>query len=163
MAFLDVGKGRQKNGLFFPDVIKAVSMSVTVDCPLIDSVYVFDASTPSPLITEDIPEQLLHSHGLTSKDWRKAQLEDPTLSVIVCCLETGLPAPLKPNVDPSFDGRYLKEWDKLPLSHRVLHRKVVLNGQHPYNSSFRQFSAKTFLQPCMTTLGTKDVIGPCHW
>ena len=123
-------EGETEERIIFPDVIKAVSMSVTVDCPLIDSVYVSDASAPTPLITEDIPEQLLQSHGLTSKDWRKAQLEDPTLSVIVRCLKTGLPAPLKCNVDPSFDTRYLKEWDKLLLSNGVLHRKVVLKGQH---------------------------------
>ena len=114
--------------MIFPDVIKAVSMSVTVDCPLIVSIYVSDASAPTPLIIEDIPEQLLQSHGLTRKDWRKAQLDDPTLSVIIRCLEAGLPAPLNSNVDPSFDGRYLKEWDKLFLSNGVLHRKVVLNG-----------------------------------
>ena len=46
-----------------------------------------------------------------------------------CSLETGLPAPLKRDVDPAFDKRYLKEWDKLLISNGVLHRKVVLNGQ----------------------------------
>ena len=76
-------EGETEERIIFPDVIKTVSMSVTVDCPLIDSVYVSAASAPTPLITEDIPEQLLQSHGLTSKDWRKALLEDPTLSVIV--------------------------------------------------------------------------------
>ena len=135
--------------IIFPDVIKAVSMSVTVDCPLIDSVYVSDASAPTPLITEEIPEQLLQSHGLTSKDWRKAQLEDPTLSVIVRCLETGLPAPLKCNVDPSFDARYLKEWDKLLLSNGVLHRKVVLNGQH-------------FLQLALPPVFREDIFTALH-
>ena len=113
----------------FPDVIKAVSMSVSVDCPFIDSVYVSDDSEPAQHLIQDIPEQLLQSHGLTSKDWRKAQLDDPTLSVIVRSLETGLPAPLKRDVDPAFDKRYLKEWDKLLISNGVLHRKVVLNGQ----------------------------------
>ena len=57
-------EGETEERIIFPDVIKAVSMSVTVDCPLIDSVYVSDALAPTPLITEDIPEQLLQSHGL---------------------------------------------------------------------------------------------------
>ena len=78
-------------------------MSVSVDCPFIDSVYVSDDSEPAQHMIQDIPEQLLQSHGLTSKDWRKAQLDDPTLSVIVRSLETGLPAPLKRDVDPAFD------------------------------------------------------------
>ena len=89
----------------FPDVIKAVSMSVSVDCPFIDSVYVSDDSEPAQHLIQDMPKQLLQSHGLTSKDWRKAQLDDPTLSVIVRSLETGLPAPLKRDVDPAFDKR----------------------------------------------------------
>ena len=54
--------------MIFPDVFKAVSMSVTVDCPFIDSVCVSDTSALTTLITEYIPEQLLQSHGLTSKD-----------------------------------------------------------------------------------------------
>ena len=142
-------EGETEERIIFPHVIKAVSMSVTVDCPLIDRVYVSGASAPTPLITEDIPEQLLQSHGLTSKDWRKAQLEDPPLSVIVRCLETGLPAPLKCNVNPSFDGGYLKEWDKFLLSNGVLHHKVVLNGQH-------------FVQLVLPPVFRKDIFTALH-
>ena len=104
-------------------------MSVTAECPLIDSVYVSDALEPTPPFTKCISEQLLQSHGLTNMDWRKAQLADSTLSFIVSCLEAGLHAPLKRNLDPAFDGRYLMEWDKMLLSNGVLHRKVVLNRQ----------------------------------
>ena len=80
----------------FIDVVSTVSMSVTVNRPLIVSVHVSDASEPNRLLTEGIPEQLLQFYGLTSKDSRKAQLDGPTMSVIVHCLE-------------AFDGRYLKE------------------------------------------------------
>ena len=41
----------------FPDVIKAVSMSVTAtECPFIDNVYVSEASDSTPPFTEDISE-----------------------------------------------------------------------------------------------------------
>ncbi|MCG8032585.1 MAG: DDE-type integrase/transposase/recombinase, partial [Candidatus Thiodiazotropha taylori] len=114
----------------FPDAIKAVCTSVTAkECPLVDSISVSDTSESFVPSTEGISEQLLQEHGLTAKDWRKAQLADPTLGVIISRLESGLPAPSKRDIDPSFDGRYLKEWDKMLLSNGVIHRKVVLNGQ----------------------------------
>ena len=66
----------------YPDVIKAVSMSVTVtESPFIDSVYVTEAT--NKLFIEDISEQLLQTHGLTAKDWRKAQLQYLFLSFVI--------------------------------------------------------------------------------
>ena len=77
----------------FPDVIKAVSLSVTaMECPFIDSVYVSEASDSIPPFTEDISEQLLQTHGLTAKDCIKAQLQDLSLNFVIKCLEAGLPA-----------------------------------------------------------------------
>ncbi|MCG8045180.1 MAG: Ty3/Gypsy family RNase HI domain-containing protein, partial [Candidatus Thiodiazotropha endolucinida] len=90
----------------FPDAIKAVCTSVTAkECPLVDSISVSDTSESFDPSTEGISEQLLQEHGLTAKDWRKAQLADPTLGVIISRLESGLPAPSKRDIDPSFDGR----------------------------------------------------------
>ena len=115
----------------FPDVIKAVAMSVTAtECPFIDSVYVSEASDSTPPFTEDISEQLLQTHGLSAKDWRKAQLQDLSLSFVIKCFEAGLPAPSRRSLDQAVDAKYLKEWDKMLLSNGVLHRKVTLNGQN---------------------------------
>ena len=57
-------EGETEERTIFPDVIKAVSMSVTAECPLIDSVYLPDALEPTPPFTECISEQLLQSHDL---------------------------------------------------------------------------------------------------
>ncbi|MCM8885689.1 MAG: DDE-type integrase/transposase/recombinase, partial [Candidatus Thiodiazotropha sp.] len=78
---------------------------------------------------DDIPEQLLQAHGLTCKDWRKAQTDDPTLNLIISHLQQGSRVPAKRTLDKAFDTRYLKEWDRMYLSNAILHRKVILNGQ----------------------------------
>ena len=89
------GLSRRQEGntgecIVLPDVIKAVSMSVTAtECSFIDSVYVSEASDLTPPFTEDISEQLLQTHGLTAKNWRKAQLQDLLLSLVIKCLEAG--------------------------------------------------------------------------
>ena len=122
-------------------------MSVTAGCPLIDSVYVSDASEPTPPFTECISGQLLQSHGLTNMDWRKAQLADSTLSFIVSCLEASLHAPLKRNLDPAFDGRYLK---------------VVLNGQDLLQLVLPPAFRENIFTALHDDLGHQEETGPCH-
>ena len=115
-------------------------MSVAAtECPFIDSVYVSEASDSTPPFTEDISEQLLQTHDVTAKDWRKAQLQDMSLSFLIKCLEAGLPAPSRGSLDQSADAKYIKEWDKMLLSNRVLHKKVTLNGQNFLQLSSHQF------------------------
>ena len=91
-----------------------------------ESLAVSESPASAPNI---IPEQLLQAHGLTTEDWRKAQLDDPSLHFIISQVQEGSRVPAKRTLDPAFDKRYLKEWDKLKLSNGVRHRKVVLNGQ----------------------------------
>ena len=113
----------------FPEVLKALSHSLSVigaECPLVESLAVSESPASAPDI---IPEQLLQAHGLTTEDWRKAQLDDPSLHFIISQVQKGSRVPAKRTLDPAFDKRYLKEWDRLKLSNGVLHRKVVLNGQ----------------------------------
>ena len=55
-------EGETEEHTIFPDVIKAVSMTVTAECPLIDSVYVSVTSEPTPPFTECISEP--YKHGL---------------------------------------------------------------------------------------------------
>ena len=106
-------------------------MSVTAtECPFIASVYVSAASDSIPPFTEDISEQLVQTHGLTAKHWRKAHLQDLSLNFVIKCLEAGLPSPSRHSLDQAVDAKYIKEWDKMLLSNGVLHRKVTLNGQN---------------------------------
>lgn len=76
MAFQDARKQMQRSVQFCPGVLKILSLSITAqECPLIDSILVLDdAGTLTPDF-EEIPVQLLQSHGLTTKDWRKPFFE----------------------------------------------------------------------------------------
>ncbi|MEW8546424.1 MAG: ribonuclease H family protein, partial [Candidatus Thiodiazotropha sp.] len=111
----------------FPEVLKALSHSLSVvvpECPLVESLAVSEPPASAPDV---IPQQLLQTYGLTAEDWRKAQLDDPSLRFIISHIQEGVPA--KRTLDPAFDKRYLKEWDKLKMSNGVLYRKIILNGQ----------------------------------
>ena len=122
-------KASQEERVIFPEMLKAISHSLSVaeDCPLVESVAVSDSHASTQV--DDIPEQLLQTYGLTSRDWRKAQLNDSCIGYILHQVETGSNVPAKRDLDRTVDVRYLKEWDKLYADQGVLHRKVSLNGQ----------------------------------
>ena len=94
-------------------MLKAISFAAHVTsetCPLIESVALSDETAT----TETVPEQLIQAHALSSKDWRKAQQDDPTLEFIMQHLKTGSrkPAP-QALANTTYDARYFKDWDKL--------------------------------------------------
>ena len=92
----------------FLDMIKAASMSITAtERPFIDSAYVSKSSDSIPLFTEDISEQLLQTHGLTAKDWRKAQLQDLSMNFIIKCLKAGLLAPSRRSLHQAVEAKYI--------------------------------------------------------
>ena len=90
--------------VIFPEVLKAICQAVTVSSPLVDSVALTSVPT-----SDSIPDQML-SHALSSKDWRKAQRNDPTLKNIIDQLEAGsrVFAP-QTHTSPSVDRRYFKD------------------------------------------------------
>ena len=68
--------------VIFPEVLKAICQCAALqveECPLVESVAV---SQPVD-VTEDIPKELLRSHALTAKDWRKAQRDHQPLKLII--------------------------------------------------------------------------------
>ena len=111
--------------VIFPEVLKAICQAVTVSSPLVDNV----ALTTSVPTSDSIPDQML-SHALSSKDWRKAQRNDPTLKNIIDQLEAGsrVLAP-QTHTSPSVDRRYFKDSERLFMSQDVLYCKVTLNEQ----------------------------------
>ena len=121
---------------------KAVSISLTAtECPFIDSVYVSESSDSITPFTEDISEQMLQTHGLTAKDLRKAQLEDLSLNFVIKCLEAGLPAPSRCSLDQVAHAKYIKEWNKMLLSNRVL---LVVNPITVGNFAFLNLNAMSW-------------------
>ena len=115
--------------IIFPEVLKAICQCAALqveECPLVESVAVSQPVDAS----EDIPEDLLMSHALTSKDWRKAQRDDPTLKLIIDHLQKGSRISVQQiQNNTSIDRRYFKDWEKLYLCQDVLYRKAELNGQ----------------------------------
>ena len=57
---------------------------------------------------QEMSDQQLQAYGLTSKDWRRAQQDTPTLKYIMDRHERGLNTPAKKDVDPMIDTRYFK-------------------------------------------------------
>ena len=118
----------EKSGeeVIFPEVLKAICQFVTVSSPLVESISV----TNNVLATDNFPDELLSSHALSFKDWRKAQRNDPSIKCIIDQMEAGtrvLAQQTQSNV--SVDRRYFKDCDRLFMSHDVLFRKTELNGQ----------------------------------
>ena len=115
--------------IMFPGVLKAVCQSATLqveECPLVESLAF---SQPADTL-EDIPEDLIQAHALTSKDWRKAQRDDPTLKLVIDHLKTGSRISVQQiQNNPTLDRRYFRDWEKLYLSQDVLYRKAQLNDQ----------------------------------
>ena len=118
--------------IIFPEVLKAICQCAALqveECPLVESITV---SQPVDA-TEDIPEELLMSHVLTSKDLRKAQRDDPILKLIIDHLQKGSRISVQQIQNNTLiDRRYFKDWEKLYLCQDVLYRKAELNG-HEHN------------------------------
>ena len=122
----------EENQTICPDAFKAISLSVQVtaeSCPLIESLAVSETAH-STASAEAVPEKLLQASGLSTKDWRKAQAEDPTLNFIIQHLKKGSRKPASQiRANPTFDARYFKDWEKLYLCQDVLYRKGNVSHQ----------------------------------
>ena len=69
--------------VIFPEVLRAISQSVTVSveqCSFVECLALTDVESDR---TEVVSEQLLDTNALSTKDWRKAQIDDPTLKCII--------------------------------------------------------------------------------
>ena len=116
--------------VIFPEVLKAVSQAVHVTAesvPLVECV----ALTANPIDSEaEIQENVLNTSALTDKDWRKAQQQDPTLNLAIQYLKSGARKPASQILaNPSYDTRYLKDWDRLYLRNGILYRTGTVSNQ----------------------------------
>ena len=83
-----------------PETLKAVSRSLSIkvqDCSLLERLAVSNNTRTSQ--KEDISEQLLITYGLSPKDWRKAQLNDPCISFILNEVQAGANVPARRNLN----------------------------------------------------------------
>ncbi|MEW8586831.1 MAG: hypothetical protein AB2531_13800, partial [Candidatus Thiodiazotropha sp.] len=78
--------------VIFPETLKALSHSMSMqveNCPLMESLVVSGSPPRIPSDADDVPDHLLQAHGLTYKDWRKVQLDDPSLRCIFPLIQEG--------------------------------------------------------------------------
>ena len=96
----------EEQRVILPETLKALSHSLSIkvqDCPLIESIAVSDTPVTSQM--EGISEQLLMTYGLTPKDWRNAQLNDPCISFILNEVQAGAKVPARQNLNQVVDAR----------------------------------------------------------
>ena len=91
----------------------ALSASIMVEkCSFVERLVASDPPASASSASDAIPEQLLQAHGLSSKEWRKAQLAEPTLRFIINYIESGTRLPDKRSIDQQID-RLSKRLDQI--------------------------------------------------
>ena len=125
-----MNEGETEQKVIFPEVLKAVSQAVHVTAesvPLVECV----ALTANPIDSQaEIQENVLNASALTDKDWRKAQQQDPTLNLANQYLKSGARKPASQILaNPSYDTRYLKDWDRLYVRNGILYRTGTVSNQ----------------------------------
>ncbi len=113
----------------FPEVLGAISFAASTtiqDVPLVESL---SASAEPAATDEAVPDEILSTTSLTKQDWKKAQRDDHTISLMIRSIESGQrPTALQVEAH-NLDSRYFKEWDKLEMSNEILFRRTKLQDQ----------------------------------
>jgi transposase InsO family protein len=115
------------------DVINALSISATTDnvqAPIAYSLVAPDSLSSVEPSKRPLPDNIIDSLSLCSKDWRKAQHDDATISQIVTYLKEGTkPYALQACTQDVTLRKYLREWDQLELRDGVVYRRGKLGDQ----------------------------------
>jgi len=114
------------------DTITALSSGVTARVE--DTPLCFSIVNPETLSEVDcsttIPEEVMQSYALSSKDWHQAQHSDPVISDLIKCIQQGTrPTALRASGTTSAVTRYNRDWDKLELHQGVLYRDSMVGNQ----------------------------------
>jgi transposase InsO family protein len=112
--------------------ITAASSNAT-EAPFIFSLVTPDKhSLLSKSVTDEIPQDILDTYSLGSKDWKLAQQQDPIVSEVIRHVKAGTRPFATRNLNnfSSLQG-YLREWDNLELKDGVLYKLGIFND-HSY-------------------------------
>ena len=107
----------------FPDSIKAICQSVTIDVPLVETLSGCD----TPHVAS---EEVSGSDNLAKIDWQKEQKADSDIARVVH-LRSSSSRPREEALrkEPLTVQKYLREWGKLHLKGGILYRTATLDGQ----------------------------------
>ncbi|XP_052224106.1 uncharacterized protein LOC127839760 [Dreissena polymorpha] len=116
-----------------PPTFQALSTSTaaTVEAlPVIVSTVIPDSiSEVETQAGVQVPDEVLLSYALSSKDWIEAQSKDPVISVVIDHVHKGTRPSASRALGTSAVDKYRRDWDKLELRNGVLYRKGTLFGE----------------------------------
>ncbi len=110
----------------FPEIIKAISSSISADRPFAEGLAVSGDTVDTD---EAILEDLLESTALRKQDWIKAQRQEPAISCIIDSVNMNRRPSAQQVAVCNVDRRYIREWEKLFIRDGLLYRNATVNGQ----------------------------------
>jgi len=120
----------QQSETVFPNVVKAICQSYTVDrssCPYIETLVLSEDAQTHPYNTEKDVRGFTEFKYI---DWKREQTSDKVIGRLIELLRNGSNRrgeALKAEAPEII--KYLKEWKKLSLIDDVLYRTTILNGE----------------------------------
>ena len=116
----------------FPDILKTICHSVTVDIakqPYVETLTDVEQKQLDPEEASTIQEETINRTALTVKDWRQAQSEDHNLRFIIGNLFEGC-KPTQESADiRGIERRFISDWDKYHLKEGVLYERAIISEE----------------------------------
>ena len=110
----------------FPEVLKAISISVTAlgqNAPYVQTLAI--SAVPDDIVEQDVPQELLETTALRTTDWKQAQLADRNISQIHEYLALGHRSLNRMVEESKIDKRLFRDWDKYVKENSVLLKEFV--------------------------------------
>jgi transposase InsO family protein len=115
------------------DVIKALAVTATTETSRAPIIYSLVAPDNLPAVEpkdQYLPDNVVDTLSLCSKDWKKAQSDDPVISQVITYLKDGMrPTAQRTATEDPAVRKYLRDWSKLELREGVLYRQGQVYGQ----------------------------------
>ena len=122
----------EQTSTIFPDILKTICHSVTVDIaeqPYVETLTDAEQKQLDPEEASTIQEETINGTALTAKDWKQAQSEDHNLRFIIGHLLEGC-KPTQESTDiRGIDRRFLSDWDKYHLKEGVLYKRAIISEE----------------------------------
>ena len=112
-------KQAQETMTVFPEVLKAISSTITADSAPFAEILVHPDETKD-IDEEEVPKDHLEGTSLSAQDWQKAQASDSNINFIVDHLLIGQKPTATQVERGGVDQRYVLEYEKLKLKDGVL-------------------------------------------
>ena len=116
----------------FPDVLKTICHSVTVDIaqqPYVESLTDVDQEQLDPEEASTIQEEVINGTALSAKDWIQAQSEDRNIRFVINSMLEGCKPTTEMADSQDIDRRFIADWEKYHLKEGVLYKKATVSEE----------------------------------